>query len=137
MHADYIGSPVISDSPASFQASPHKGIATDNIGTVTQSTFTQLVLEGEGRIVVEFMSYGCGHYAPMEPVLQQVAEMVKSNAKSLRVNIAVERGLADSYHIVGTPTMIMFLNGNEIARVQGPKPAVSTVLTGITQAFDS
>jgi thiol-disulfide isomerase/thioredoxin len=43
----------------------------------------------------------------MEPVLQQVAEMVRSKGKIFRVNIAVEQELADSYQIRGTPTFIL------------------------------
>ena len=33
--------------------------SVDHIETVTGSTFQSVVLEGEGPIAVEFMSYGC------------------------------------------------------------------------------
>ena len=82
----------------------------DKIQTVTSSTFPRLVLEAEGPIVVEFMSYGCEHCRALEPVLEQVAEMVKPQERIFRVNIAVERDLAGSYQIQGTPTLVMFLN---------------------------
>jgi thiol-disulfide isomerase/thioredoxin len=55
----------------------------DMIRTVTSGTFNALVLEGEGRIAVEFMSYGCAHCQTIGPVLQQVAENVKSNENIL------------------------------------------------------
>ena len=109
----------------------------DKIQTVTSSDFTQRVLEAEGPIVVEFMSYGCTHCRAIEPVLEQVAEMVKPQEKIFRVNIAVEQELADSYQIQGTPTLIMFLNQNEVGRVEGPSPTVSSVLTAVTQPFES
>ena len=109
----------------------------DKIQTVTSSDFTQRVLEAEGPIVVEFMSYGCTHCRAIEPVLEQVAEMVKPQEKIFRVNIAVEQELADSYQIQGTPTLIMFLNQNEVGRVEGPSPTVSSVLTAVTQPFKS
>jgi len=44
------------------------------IQTVTNSTFTPLVLERERAIVVEFMSYGCSHCRVLEPVLRQVSD---------------------------------------------------------------
>jgi thioredoxin-like negative regulator of GroEL len=110
---------------------------SDKIQTVTSSTFTRLVLEAEGPIVVEFMSYGCAHCRAIEPALEQVAEMVKPQEKIFRVNIAVEQELADSYQIQGTPTLIMFLNQNEVGRVEGPSPTVSSVLTAVTQPFES
>lgn len=114
-----------------------ESLSRDKIQTVTSGTFTQLVLEAEGPIAVEFMSYGCAHCRAIEPVLEQVAEMVKTQEKIFRVNIAVEQELAGSYQIQGTPSLIMFLDGNEVGRVEGPSPTVSSVLTAVTQPFES
>lgn len=114
-----------------------KRASSDGIGVVTSSTFASSVLEAKGPIVVEFMSYGCAHCQAIEPILQKVAEMVKSKEKIFRVNIAVEQELADSYVIQGTPTLIMFLNGLEVARDEGPHPTVSNLLTVITQPFET
>jgi thioredoxin len=86
--------------------------------------------------VVEFMSYGCEHCRAIEPVLEQVAKMVEPRETIFRVNIAVEQELAGSYQIQGTPTLIMFLDGNEVGRVEGPSPTVSSVLTAVTQPFE-
>jgi len=112
-------------------------LSRDTIQTVTSSTFTRLVLEAEGPIVVEFMSYGCEHCRAIEPVLEQVAKMVEPKERVFRVNIAVEQELAGSYQIQGTPTLVMFLNQNEVGRVEGPSPTVSSVLTAVTQPFQS
>jgi thioredoxin 1 len=114
-----------------------KPLSSDNVRTVTSSTFTRLVLEAEGPIAVEFMSYGCAHCRAIEPVVEQVAEMVKIHEKIFRVNIAVEQELAGSYQIQGTPTLIMFLHGSEVGRVEGPSPTVPSVLTAVTQPFES
>jgi len=113
-----------------------KPVSRDKIQTVTSGTFTRLVLKAEGPIVVEFMSYGCAHCRAIEPVLEQVAEMVKTREKIFRVNIAVEQDLARSYQIQGTPSLIMFLDGDEVGRVEGPSPTVSSVLTAVTQPFE-
>jgi len=108
----------------------------ERIRTVTGRTFDLLVLQGVGPIAVEFMSYGCGHCRLIEPVLQQVAEMVRAKEKVFRVNIAVEPALAATYGVQGTPTLIMFLDGREAGRVAGPRPTVSSVLTAVTQPFE-
>ncbi len=120
----------------STQEIPLKRVSVDKLQTVTGSTFSQMITEGVGPIAVEFMSYGCGHCRIIEPVLQQVAEMVGPKEKIFRVNIAVEQELADSYEIQGTPTFVMFLNGREIARIEGPQPMLSSVLTTVTQPFE-
>ena len=83
------------------------------------------------------MSYGCAHCQLIEPILQQVAEMVKSKENIFRVNVAVEPELADRYEIQGTPTLIIFLEGKEVGRVEGPSPVVSTLLTAISQPYES
>ena len=111
--------------------------STDRIQTVTTDAFNSEVLEAKGPIAVEFMSYGCSHCRAIEPVLQQVAETIEPTEKICRVNIAVEPELARSYEIQGTPTFIMFLNGRQVGRTEGPSPTVSSVLTAVTQPFQS
>lgn len=111
--------------------------ASDRIKNVTGSTFHTLVLEGDGPIVVEFMSYGCAHCRVLEPILQQVEKTVEASEKIFRVNIAVDQELSDRYQIQGTPTLIMFLNGNEVGRVEGPHPTVASLLSAVTQPFES
>jgi thioredoxin 1 len=126
---------MIDETSGPQNSSPAHG-SSERIQTVTGSTFRLLVLEADGPIAVEFMSYGCAHCRAIEPVLQKVAEMVKAQEKIYRVNVAVERELADSYEIQGTPTFIMFLNGGEAGRVSGPRPTVSSVLTAVTHPFE-
>jgi thioredoxin 1 len=128
---------VVNETLAHPRETSLKRLSRDKIQTVTSGTFTRLVLQAEGPIAVEFMSYGCAHCRAIEPVLEQVAEMVKAEEKIFRVNIAVEQELAGSYQIQGTPTLIMFLNQNEVGRVEGPSPTVSSVLAAVTQPFQS
>ena len=112
------------------------GSSSGRMRMLTSASFDPLVLQGEGPIAVEFMSYGCAHCRAIEPILQQVAEMVKGKEKIFQVNVAVEQGLAESFEIQGTPTLVMFLNGQEAGRVEGAPPNVSSVLTAVTQPFE-
>jgi thioredoxin 1 len=111
--------------------------ASDRIPTVGSSTFDALVLQGEGPIAVEFMSYGCAHCRAIEPILQQVAEMAPPRAKIFRVNIAADPDLADRYEVGGTPTLVMFRDGAEVGRVEGPSPTLAGVLAAVTEPFGS
>jgi thioredoxin 1 len=110
--------------------------SSQRIRTVTGSTFNSLVLEGKGPIVVEFMSYGCSHCRTIAPILEQVANMVESKEQLFMVNIAVDPELAERYAIQGTPTFIMFLDGQGIGMVEGLEPDLSTVLAAVTQPFE-
>lgn len=107
----------------------------DKISTVTGDTFNHLVLEGKGPIAVEFMSYSCSYCGALEPVLQQVAEMLQSKGKIFRVNTETERDLALEYGVQATPTLIMFQNGRKVGEVDGPSPNVASVLTAVSHPF--
>jgi thioredoxin-like negative regulator of GroEL len=62
--------------------------------------------------------------------------MLKSKEEIFRVNTAVEQELSDSYQVQGTPTLIMFLQGREVGRLEGPPPTVESILTAVTQPFE-
>src|ERR1017187_2520782 len=102
--------PMVNETVEHPRETSLRPLSRDRIQTVTSSTFTRLVLEAEGPIVVEFMSYGCAHCRTIEPVLEHVAEIVKPQERFFSVNIAVEQELASNYQIQGTPTLIMFLH---------------------------
>ena len=127
----------IEETPALDQRTSEGALSSAKIRTITSATFKQWVLEGSGPIVVEFMSYGCVHCRAMEPILQRVAEMLKSKEEIFRVNTAVEPELSESYQVQGTPTLIMFLQGREVGRFEGPPPTVESVLAAVTQPFES
>ncbi len=106
-----------------------------SIQTVTGATFQDLVLKGQGPIAVEFMSYGCAYCRAIEPVLEQVAAAVEAKEAVFRLNVAVDEDLARTYAIDGTPTFVMFLDGNEVGRAAGPQPTASRVLAALTAPF--
>jgi thioredoxin 1 len=109
--------------------------AVERIVTVSAASFPDLVLDGSGAIVVEFMSYGCAHCRVLEPVLQEVAAMLAAEASFFRVNVAHDAGLANSYGIRGTPTLVLFRDGVELARIEGPSPATASLLSAVMRPF--
>ena len=70
-------------------------VAENRIQTLDGASFGPTVLDGAGRIAVEFMSYGCGYCRAIEPLLQQVAEMIWQDETIFRVNINAEPALAN------------------------------------------
>lgn len=105
------------------------------IPTLTSSTFRSRVLEAEGPVAVEFMSYGCGHCRALEPVLEKAAQELQPTEQVFRVNVAIEPDLAAAYDVNGTPTLIMFLGAREMGRVEGPKPHLSSLMRAVTEPF--
>ena len=110
-------------------------VSTDPISTITSETFTTLVLESKGETVVEFMSYGCPHCRDIEPILQEIAQNPDQTQKFYRVDVAVEVNLEESYNIEGTPTFLMFLDGTEVGRAEGPRPTLTNILAIVTEPY--
>jgi len=109
----------------------------DAIPSLDAAGFEARVLKGQGPIAVEFMSYSCAHCGAMEPVLQRVAQTLHARETIFRVNVAIELALASDYAIEGTPTLVMFLDGQEVGRVEGPDPEIATVLAALTAPFEA
>ena len=107
----------------------------DRIQTLDSRSFGPMVLEAEGRVAVEFMSYGCGFCRAIEPLLQQVAEEIEGDETIFRVNIAADPDLAGEYGITGTPTFVMFQRGQELGRAEGPSPSFASVRDAVTGPF--
>ena len=114
-----------------------RSASRDAIPTLDAAGFKARVLQGRGPIAVEFMSYSCAFCGAMEPVLQQVAETLRSREPIFRVNVALEADLAGAYGIEGTPTLIMFSAGREVGRSVGLAADAATVLEALTAPFAS
>ncbi len=107
----------------------------NRIETLDGRSFGPKALERAGRVAVEFMSYGCGYCRAIEPLLQQVAEGIEQDEAVFRVNVTADPALASEYGIGGTPTFVMFLNGQEVGRSEGPNPDLASVLDAVTGPF--
>jgi thioredoxin 1 len=81
------------------------------------------------------MSYGCVHCRALEPMIREVAESLVDRVRILRVNVAVEHDLADFYGIRVTPTLVMFFNGREVGRTEGPPPDPARLSEIVTAPF--
>ncbi len=110
--------------------------SSENIRTVTSETFQRTVLEGDGPIAVEFMSYGCAYCRELEPILEEVAAGLKTKETVFRVNVGADPDLARSYGVQGTPTFVMFLEGTEVGRAAGPHPTVANIVAVLSRPFE-
>jgi thioredoxin-like negative regulator of GroEL len=119
----------------SSRTAPAGSAGHDLVQQADAGNFDDLVLQAPGPVVVEFMSYSCAHCGAMEPVLQQVAQVLQSRQLFVRVNVALEVELAARYRIEGTPTIVLFQGGHEVGRIEGPLPSVPELLAAVTRPF--
>lgn len=111
------------------------GAPVDNVQTVTAINFAQKVLGAPGPVAVEFMSYGCSHCKKAEPFVQEAAEKLVGKVTVFRVNVPSQPALANQYGIEGTPTFVMFKNGQEVGRSEGPSPSTANFVNLMSAPF--
>ena len=94
---------------------------------VTEATFEQEVLKSETPVIVDFWAEWCGPCHAVAPVLEKIVEERKDEVKLVKVNIDEEQGLSIKYGVMSIPTMILFHEGQELARTSGAMSATQIV----------
>ena len=81
--------------------------------------FEKEVINGEGKVLVDFNATWCGPCKMLKPVLDQVA---KDGKKIVAIDVDDDRDLAIEYGINSIPCLILFENGKEVKRSVGLVP---------------
>jgi thioredoxin len=85
--------------------------------------FEEEVLQVEGQpVIVDFWSETCGHCLTLNPQFETAAEE-NEDVKFAKVTFQDARDIFKEYGVRATPTLILFSDGEEIARTVGAKRA--------------
>ncbi len=91
------------------------------ITDVTDSNFQAEVLESDKPVLVDFWAPWCGPCRAVAPVLEEIAGE-REDIRIVKLNTDENQVTAGKYQVLSIPTMIVFKNGAEAARVIGAKP---------------
>lgn len=91
---------------------------------ITNENFNNLIND-EKVTLVDFYAEWCGPCKALSPVIDEIANEAKEINVG-KVNVDLERDLANKFGIRSVPTMIVFKKGKEINRLVGvlPKEAI-------------
>ena len=92
-----------------------------SITHVTDTTFQAEVLESETPVLVDFWAPWCGPCRMIAPILEEMAAE-RDDLRIVKLNIDENMQTPANYGILAIPTMVLFRNGAEAARITGTKP---------------
>ena len=101
---------------------PSAAMATIAPMTVDETTFDTDVLGAEKPVLVDFWAPWCGPCRLVSPVVEAFGEKHGEKIAVAKVNTDENQQLAMRYSIFSIPTMIVFQNGREAARLVGYMP---------------
>lgn len=86
---------------------------------ITKANFDSEVLNAQKVVLVDFWATWCGPCKMLAPVLSEVAEKFGDKLTVGKVNVDEEQELAMQYRIASIPTLVIFKDGEALAKTVG------------------
>jgi thioredoxin 1 len=92
-----------------------------NIGDVTDAQFETEVLGSPTPVLVDFWAEWCVPCHMVSPVVEQLGQEQGEALKVAKFNIDDNPAMTRRYGVMSIPSLILFKDGQEVARVIGAK----------------
>ena len=93
------------------------GLKMENI--FNDETFKKEVIEGKGKVLVDFYADWCSPCKMLAPTIEKVAQKYDGKITVGKVNIDECPNLAVTYKVMSIPTLILFDNGEKVETIIG------------------
>ena len=90
-----------------------------SVQKLNQNNFNNAI--ANGTALVDFYADWCGPCRMVSPIVDEIAEE-RSDITVGKVNVDDENALAMKYGVMSIPTLIVFKDGKEAARIVGARP---------------
>jgi thioredoxin 1 len=94
---------------------------SENISTYTDATFDEQIGSSSVPVVVDFWAEWCGPCKMVAPILEEIAQEKAGSLAIAKLNVDDNPDVARRFGVMSIPTMIVFKDGQEAARIVGAK----------------
>jgi thioredoxin 1 len=94
----------------------------------TDANFEQEVLKSSQPVLVDFWAPWCGPCRMIAPIVAEISNEYAGKLKVGKLNTDDNQGVAARYGVMSIPTVMIFKNGEMVARIVGAQP--KQALTG-------
>ena len=97
-------------------------IAEQQVVTVTEATFDRVVLQSQLPVMVDFWAGWCPPCKWLDPVVEDLAIEQAGRLLVAKVDADENPGLVRRYGTLSLPSLLVFVDGVERARIIGARP---------------
>ena len=97
---------------------------------INSSNFAAEVINSDKLTVIDFFANWCGPCRKLGPILEEVSEELTAKVKFAKIDTDNNLEMAQKYQVSGLPTLLVFKNGEVVARLVGLMPK-SSIITNI------
>jgi thioredoxin 1 len=94
----------------------------ENLLHVDKDSWEAEVVQSQLPVFVDFWAEWCGPCRMVGPAVEQLSKTLEGKVKTVKLNVDENQEIAVKYGIQSIPSLLLFKNGNEIARTVGAAP---------------
>ena len=98
--------------------------------SINADNFESEVIKSEQPVVMDLWGPKCGPCLALMPDVEALAEEYAGKIKFAKLNVMENRRLVISLKVMGVPTFLFYMNGEQKERITGDSVTVETIRAG-------